>query len=235
MVKNVTLKEAWNGMADCKICALRESVLFAGLQESDFGKIHEPIDQYTLPVGSTLYRAGDTGERLYTIRSGILKLVQYLPDGSQRIVRLVRTTDVTGLECLLGESYQHDAVVLQETEVCSLPVKVVEDLSSNNPTLHRELLNRWQRALNEADAWLTELSTGSAKQRVARLLLRLVHDKNDSECQLFAREDMGAMLGITTETASRTIAEFKRKSLLAETRPNLFLLDIPNLRRIAED
>jgi hypothetical protein len=43
------------------------------------------------------------------------------------------------------------------------------------------------------------------------------------------------MLGITTETASRTIAEYKRQSLLAEIRPNLFLLDIPNLRRIAED
>ncbi len=235
MVKNVTLKEAWDGKADCKSCALRQSVLFAGLQESDFEKIHEPIDQYTLQVGATLYRAGDEGERMYTIRSGILKLVQYLPDGSQRIVRLVRATDVTGLECLLGGAYQHDAVVLQETEVCSLPVKVVEDLSRENPTLHRELLNRWQRALSEADAWLTELSTGSAKQRVARLLLRLGHNNQSSECQLFAREDMGAMLGITTETASRTIAEFKRKSLLAEIRPNQFLLDIPNLRRIAED
>ena len=235
MVKNVTLKEAWDGKADCKSCALRESVLFAGLQEDDFEKIHDPIDQYTLPVGSILYRAGDHGNRMYTIRSGVLKLVQYLPDGSQRIVRLVRSTDVTGLECLIGEAYQHDAVVLQETEVCSLPVKVVEKLSQENPALHRELLNRWQRALKEADAWLTELSTGSAKQRVARLLLRLVHDNQSSECQLFAREDMGAMLGITTETASRTIAEFKRQSLLVETHSNNFLIDVPNLRRIAED
>jgi CRP-like cAMP-binding protein len=50
---------------------------------------------------------------------------------------------------------------------------------------------------------------------------------------LFSREDMGAMLGITTETASRTIAEFKRRSLLVETDPNRFLLDVPNLKRIA--
>jgi hypothetical protein len=45
---------------------------------------------------------------------------------------------------------------------------------------------------------------------------------------------MGAMLGITTETASRTIAEFKRKSLLVETEPNNFLLDIRNLEHIAD-
>ncbi|WP_316368044.1 Crp/Fnr family transcriptional regulator [Candidatus Thiodiazotropha sp. CDECU1] len=235
MVKNVSFKEARDGVADCLKCSLRESVLFANLEEKDFEKLHDPIDQYTLPVGSTLYHTGDRGERMYTVRSGILKLVQYLPDGSQRIVRLIRSTDITGLECIVGETYQHDAVVLQETEVCALPVRVVESLSKENPALHKELLNRWQRALKEADAWLTELSTGSAKQRVARLLLRLVKDTQMSECSLFAREDMGAMLGITTETASRTIAEFKRQSLLIETSVNQFLLDIPNLQRIAED
>ncbi|MCG8126065.1 MAG: Crp/Fnr family transcriptional regulator [Candidatus Thiodiazotropha taylori] len=235
MVKIVSFKEARDGVADCLKCSLRESVLFADLKEEDFEKLHDPIDQYTLPVGSTLYHSGDKGDRMYTVRSGILKLVQYLPDGSQRIVRLIRSTDITGLECILGEAYQHDAVVLQDTEVCALPVRVVDNLSKENPALHLELLNRWQRALKEADAWLTELSTGSAKQRVARLLLRLVKDTHESQCSLFAREDMGAMLGITTETASRTIAEFKRQSLLIETAPNQFLLDIPNLHRIAED
>ncbi|MBV2091920.1 MAG: Crp/Fnr family transcriptional regulator [Candidatus Thiodiazotropha sp. (ex Ctena orbiculata)] len=235
MVKIVSFKEARDGVADCLKCSLRESVLFADLKEEDFEKLHDPIDQYTLPVGSTLYHSGDKGDRMYTVRSGILKLVQYLPDGSQRIVRLIRSTDITGLECILGEAYQHDAVVLQETEVCALPVRVVDNLSKENPALHLELLNRWQRALKEADAWLTELSTGSAKQRVARLLLRLVKDTHESQCSLFAREDMGAMLGITTETASRTIAEFKRQSLLIETAPNQFLLDTPNLHRIAED
>ncbi|PLY16560.1 MAG: Crp/Fnr family transcriptional regulator [Sedimenticola sp.] len=234
-MKLITDKEAWEGEANCLSCTLRNSVLFAGLTEQDFDQIHQPIDLYTLPPGSTLYRAGDKGERLYTIRNGILKLVQYLPDGTQRIVRLIRSTDVIGLEALLDQPYQHDAVVLHPTEACSLPVTVVKALSRTNPLLHQELLTRWQKALNEADAWLTELSTGSAKQRVARLLLRLVRNEQSSECELFSREDMGAMLGITTETASRTIAEFKRQSLLVETRPNLFLLDIRNLQHLAED
>jgi len=235
MVKYVPFSEARDGIADCRKCSIRESVLFARLEDAAFEQLHDPIDQYTLPAGATLYRAGTKGDRIYTIRSGTLKLVQYLPDGSQRIVRLIRSTDITGLEILVDEPYQHDAVVLQETEVCALPARVVNNLGRDNPGLHQELLSRWQRALKEADAWLTELSTGSAKQRIARLLLRLVKNTEESQCSLFAREDMGAMLGITTETASRTIAEFKRQSLLIETAPNQFLLDIPNLRRIAED
>jgi CRP/FNR family transcriptional regulator len=235
MVKNVTLREAWSGEADCLNCSLRASVLFAGLEESDFERIHDPIDQFVIKPGIALYHAGDEGDYMFTVRSGTCKLVQYLPDGGQRIVRLARTTDVIGLEALLEDRYQHDAIAVHTTEVCRFPARVVRALGRENPKLHRELMARWQRALTEADAWLTELSTGSARQRVARLLLRLVRDQESSECELFGREDMGAMLGITTETASRTIAEYKRQSFLVEVRPNLFLLDIPNLRRIAEE
>jgi len=235
MVKSVTLREAWAGEADCRNCALRTTALFAGLSETDFDLIHDPIDQFDLKPGTTLYKTGDSSAYMYTVRSGAIKLVQYLPDGSQRIVRIVRGADVLGLEAMLDEGYHHDAIALQRSEVCRFPTRVVRQLSQDNPQLHRELMARWQRALNEADAWLTELSTGSARQRVARLLLRLVRDHDATECELFGREDMGAMLGITTETASRTIAGFKRERLLVETRPNRFILDIPNLRRLAED
>ncbi len=235
MVKSVTLREAWAGEADCRRCELRNSVLFAGLTEQDFDRIHDPIDQFDLKPGTSLYQAGELGDYMFTVRSGSLKLVQCLPDGSQRIVRIARGTDVLGLEALVGNTYQHDAVALAPTEVCRFPTRVVKALTKESPGLHQELMQRWQRALTEADAWLTELSTGSARQRVARLLLRLVRDRESSECQLFGREDMGAMLGITTETASRTIAAFKRESLIVESQTNRFLLDIPNLRRIAED
>ena len=233
-MKSVTLKEAWSGEADCRHCALRKSALFAGLEESDFQHIHDPVDQFTLPPGALIYRAGDPSDFMFTVRAGIVILVQYLPDGGQRIVRLARSTDVLGLECLVGTSYQHHAVVLHSTQVCRYPVAVVRQVSSGNPTLHQELMNRWQRALTEADAWLTELSTGTAKQRVARLIIRLSNPET-SRCELFSREDMGAMLGITTETTSRVVAELKRKSLLVETSPNIFLIDLPNLRRIADD
>lgn len=234
MIAKVPFRDAWSGEADCLSCTLRESVLFAGVKEQDFELIHKPINQFVLEPGQSLYRSGDAGDRLFTVRTGVLKLVQFLPDGSQRIVRLVHSTDVVGLESLLDQRYQHDAVVLQRAEICCLPVETVRNLGASNPSLHHELLTRWQRALSEADAWLTELSTGSAKQRIARLLLRLTRDETTSECVLFGREDVGAMLGITTETASRTIAEFKRQSLLIETSYNRFVLDVPNLRRIAD-
>ncbi len=226
----VSFQDAWTGVADCQSCSLRDSVLFAGLEQSDFEKIHDPISQFAVQAGERLYRDGDQGNRLFTIRSGLVKLQRYLPDGTQRIVRLATTSDVIGLEALLDQPYEHEAIAMQPTEVCSLPVATVNELSRNNPALHKELLHRWQRALSDADSWLTELSTGSARHRVARLVLRLIDETGGQpECRLFAREDIGSMLGITTETASRTIAEFKRKGWLTELASNHYLVSVDAL------
>lgn len=233
-MKTVTLQEAWKGKADCMNCALRNTVLFSGLDETDFEKIHKPIDQYILPAGTTLYHAYDDANYLYTIRSGVVKLTQYLADGSQRIVRLAFSSDVIGLEALLGPKYKHDAVALKDIEVCRLPASVVNTLSTENQALHKELLNRWHLALSEADDWITQLSTGSARHRMASLLIKLADKNAADECELFAREDIGSMLSLTTETASRTIAEFKRSNLITR-QGNHYKLDRPSLTELLSD
>ncbi len=233
-MRSFPLKDAWSANADCRDCTLRQSALFAGLKQTDLEQVHEFVDQFNLPPGSVLYRTNEPGGSMFTIRSGLIKLVQYLPDGNHRIVRLARSAGLLGLECLVEPHYHHHAVVLQHAQFCRYPTTMVRRLSSENTALYAELMKRWQGALTEADACLTELSTGSGKQRVARLILRLSNLDN-CRCDLFSREDMGAMLGITTETASRVMAEFKRQSLLVETSQNTFLVDIPNLRRLAEN
>jgi len=229
----VTLTQAWDGNADCRNCLIRSSALFSGLTERDFEQMHEPVEQVDMKPGQVLYKVGDAGHHLFTVRSGLLKLVQYLPDGTQRIVRLVRSTDVLGLEILVGQHYEHEAVVLRASELCRYPKEAVTRISQNNPVLHKDLMTRWQKALTDADAWLTKLSTGSAKKRMANLLLRLLED-GTTECYLFSREDIGSILSITIETASRTISEFKRLGLMKEIRPNHFNLDIEGLNKVIE-
>ena len=227
-------KEAWSGHADCRRCTLRSSVLFAGLTEQDFDRIRQPVERYVLLPGTVMFRAGEQGNRMFTIRSGMIKLAQYLPDGTQRIVRILGSTDLAGLEALLGLPYQHDAVVLKTVETCSLPVSVVQTLAKSNSELYQELLKRWQKALTEADTWLTQFSTGSARQRVARLLLQLAQGENGYECTLFSCEDMGAILGLSTETVSRNIAEFKRQQLVVGDGQTYFLQNRASLQQIAE-
>lgn len=224
---------AWKGASSCENCSIRHLALFADLEHSDFELIHQPIVEHKKAVGETLYREGDKAEFLYTIRSGVIKLTQYLPDGSQRIVRLLRQGDVAGLEAVLNPEYEHFATVLRDVEVCQIPLDVVEKLNKETPRLHTQLLNRWHNTVRKADEWLTALSTGSSKSRVARLVIGL-SDEDDQSCHLFSREDLGAILGVTTETTSRIIAEFKRDGALKDLGKNHFHANIDQLQTIAD-
>ena len=233
LAKRVILKSAWDGSnTDCLNCSLRSSALFSGLTEQDFELIHEPVEQLTLEPGEVLYSMDEVGHHLFTLRDGLIKLVQYLPDGSQRIVRLVKSTDVLGLEMMVGNKYEHEAVILRTTELCRYPMEAVTRLSQNNPVLHKSLMTRWQKALTEADGWITKLSTGSAKKRMANLLLQLAEGDNSTECYIFSREDIGSILSVTVETASRTISEFKRSGLVKEIGQNHFDLNINGLESV---
>lgn len=230
-MRRTQIDAAWQGTAHCLDCGIRDLVLFADLTEPDFNLIHLPIDEIAFEPGATLYSAGGDAATLFTIRSGLVKLVQYLPDGTQRIVRLLRNGATAGLEALLGGNYEHTAIALQPTEVCRIPRQVVERLSRETPRLHGQLMQRWHAALRQADDWLTELSTGKAPQRLARLMLHLAGP--EGEVTLLSREDVGSMLGITTEHASRTVAEFKRNGVITEIAVNRYRCDRDHLTAIA--
>jgi CRP/FNR family transcriptional regulator len=232
-MKEHAIDTAWQGPAQCRDCGIRHLVLFADLHRSDFRLIHQPIAEIDLRPGDTLYRAETAASSVYTIREGLLKLVQYQPDGSQRILRLLKQGDVAGMEALVGQPYQHDAVVLEQLSVCRIPLAVVERLSHDTPRLHHQLLSRWQRALHDADTWLTSLGSGPAQVRVARLLIYLARSRPDHSCFLPSRDDIGAMLGIASETASRVTAELKRKGWMRELDPKHVQVDLSALHTMA--
>lgn len=194
--------------------------------------MHGPVEQLTFSPGDILYKMGESGHHLFTVRDGLIKLIQYLPDGTQRIVRLVKSTDVLGLEMMVGEKYEHEAIVLRKTELCRYPKEAVARLSMENPVLHKSLMEKWQKTLSDADIWLTRLSTGAAKKRMANLLLLLIDRDDSTECYLFSREDIGSMLGITIETASRIISDFKRLGLMKMISNNHFELNVAGLEEV---
>lgn len=232
-MKASAIDVAWQGPPQCRDCGIRDLVLFADLQETDFRLIHQPISELEFDAGGVLYHAEAAPDSVYTIREGLVKLVQYQPDGHQRILRLLRQGDVAGMEALVDQRYQHDAVALERVAVCRIPVAVVTRLSRDTPRLHRQLLSRWQRALSDADAWLTTLSSGPAPQRVARLLVYLAGSHPGQRCFLPSRDDIGAMLGIASETASRVTADLKRRGWLHELDPRHVEVDLAALRGMA--
>lgn len=234
MAKSLCVNPRWEGRADCKHCPIREQVLFAKVPDEELDHVLQPIDNLSFTPKSDIYERGDSAEAVYTIRRGVVKLTRPLANGARRVVRLLHVGDAIGLEALIEPEYRHTASVVNGANLCRIPVSVVEQLLARYDVLRNEVLRRWQRNLDQADRFISELSTGPSQTRMARLLL-MDEGHTDSVCSTaFSREDLGEMLGITTETASRIIAEFKRQGLLEETQGCFYLPDRKALEKLAE-
>jgi len=230
--------ETWIGRADCRHCGVRKEVLFSSLTKEDLDSILEPIDMYCYPPESVLYHEGDQDASVYTLRTGLVKLVRFLPDGSFRIVRLLKKGDAFGLERLIGEKYEHTALTLTRVGLCRIPVCVLSSLDGKNPGLHRKLLERWDQYLRRADDTIVHLSTGTIRKRVVHLVQVLADAEekdNGNRVKLLSREDMAAMLGVRLESLSRVIGELKRENILRPLGKNIYEYDIAALSQSAKE
>lgn len=188
-----------------------------------------------------LYHQGSDCTTVFFITSGLLKLVDHLPNGRARIVRLHRHGSVLGLSGLRCAHNEHTAVAVSTVTALRVPLSATQRLRHLDPSAYVTLIERWHDYLRDADTWITQFSTGPIRGRVARLLAFLAEidpGPDSAQVQLLTCEEMGCILGVTTESVSRIIAEFKRQHILdhRDGQPNeTYLADSARLHRLAQE
>lgn len=229
------LNKVVEGRANCAQCPIRSRTLFACLPDSALDQIRIAIDNVSYPAHATLFKAGTKDNAVFSIRQGKIKLVRQLANGTLRTVRLLRQGDTLGLEALQNLPYRHSAIAVTEARICRIPMAVIHTLKQQHPELEQQLIMHMQQQLDTADQFITEFSTGSAEARVARLLLFLESTSTGVYCELLGREEMASILGITTETASRIMADFRRRGLVSGVINSSFSCHHAQLQQIALD
>jgi CRP/FNR family transcriptional regulator len=146
----------------------------------------------------------------------------------------------SGLLKLIERENKHTAVSLTPVTALRLPLSAVQRLRMEDPETYIGLVERWHDYLQEADIWITQFSTGPIRGRVARLLSFMAEFNPGSpggQVQLLTCEEMGSVLGVTSESTSRILAEFKREHILVtghNQAHEFYDADLSRLQAIAE-
>lgn len=216
----------------CAACEVRSQALFGVLDDAGLDRIHTQIASLTLRPDAPVYDRGTAGLAVFTIREGLVRFERSSEHGDRRIVRIAGKGDLIGQEALLNRPYGDDAVACTEVQLCRIPRALIDQLGHGRDELPRELMLRWQRALDAAEAWVSDLSTGSARRRLLHLLRRLAeHAGPDDIIWLPRRDEIGAMLDMTIETASRLVSALRREGVLTLLPERSAKLDRAALRK----
>lgn len=189
-----------------------------------------------------VYHEGSESDTAFVITKGLVKLLSYLPNGRARIVRLHGPGSIVGISGILEKEYEHTAVAVNNVEALKIPVGFIKDVKQQDPETFLDISEKWHKYLREADVWITQFSTGSIRSRVARLITFLSYlekETNTDYVQLLTGEEMASILGVTPESVSRVIADFKRQKVLERVdnaqHPDLYKRNVDLLTEYSED
>ncbi|MEY4592835.1 MAG: fumarate/nitrate reduction transcriptional regulator Fnr [Pseudomonadota bacterium] len=223
----------------CLECNLGELCLPCNLSDEDMTKIDQMVQvRKRLKRGEHLYRAGETFDAIFSIRSGFFKTDVILEDGRDQVTGFQMAGELLGLDGISTEKYACNAVALEDSEICVIGFPHLEKLSREVPSLQHHFHKVMSREIVRDHGVMMLLGSMRAEERLAAFLLNLsqrftARGYSPSEFYLrMTREEIGSYLGLKLETVSRAFSRFQEDGLICVQQKHIRILNIPGLKSL---
>jgi CRP/FNR family transcriptional regulator len=205
----------------CSNCNLRELCMPTGFNPEEMRRLDEVVEKRRrIKQGELLFSSGDTFTSLYAIRSGFFKTCVTSEDGREQVTGFQMAGEIIGMDGIVSDHHNCNAVALEDAEVCVMPFSDIEDLSRELPGLQRHVHKIMSREIVRENSVMMLLGNMRAEERLAAFLLNLVqrlHARGLSQSELvlrMTREEIGSYLGLKLETVSRAFSKFSEEGII---------------------
>ena len=171
----------------------------------------------TLRRDETLFYEGDPADRYYKVVTGAIRSCRLLGDGRRHIGKFFFSGNLISLRADGAHPFTAEAVC--DATVLRYNRRRVDMLISNSQSVGKYLLARACSKVYEAHGRMFVLDPMTAQERIASFLLRMAAHEG---CETHAcvalpmmLVDIGDHLGPTSETACRSLTEFRRRGFIS--------------------
>ena len=219
---------------------LRQAPLFSALDDEAASALRASMTETKIRRGEVLFREGDSGDRLFVVSDGKVKLGRTSSDGRENLLAILGPGQMFG-ELSLFDPGPRSATVTAVTDVSMLVLSHDEMVRwlSGRPEVARGLLSQLAGRLRKANDVVADLVFSDVPGRVAKALLDLsarfgrtaddgVHVHHD-----LTQEELAQLVGASRETVNKALADFAQRGWLRLEPRSVVLLDVERLRRRA--
>ena len=188
--------------------------IFSHLTEEEQKGIVKLVTVKKLKKGETLYNAGDEGSFLYVVHEGKVKISRYTEEGNEQVVRVLSTGDFAGEQALFTNNLASDfAITLEDSMVCVLDGSELKKHMIEKPEISVRIISELSKRLSESETKLESYNLDSVGKRVAQSIIKNSNGNKTFELPI-SKLDWASLLGMSTETLSRKLSQFKRSGLI---------------------
>ena len=178
-----------------------------------------------------LFRPGDCSAALYLLRVGFIMTMMPTPDGAEHVLGFHLPGELVGVEGMGKDAHTCNALALEDSEVCVLPILGICKVAREDMLFQRHLYRLLSCAIVEERRVALMLGTMRAEQRVASFLLDLGtrYGKRGYSSTAYllrmTRAHIGSHLGLKLETVSRLLSRFAEEGLIGVNGREIRLLN----------
>ncbi len=223
----------------CSNCNLRELCMPTGFSNDEMQKLDEVVEKRRrVKQGELLFSNGETFTSLYAIRTGFFKTCVISEDGREQVTGFQMAGEIIGMDGIVSDHHNCNAVALEDAEVCVMPFSDIENLSRELPGLQRHVHKIMSREIVRENGVMMLLGNMRAEERLAAFLLNLVqrlHARGLSQSELvlrMTREEIGSYLGLKLETVSRAFSKFSEDGIIEVKQRYVKILEPDALKKI---
>jgi CRP-like cAMP-binding protein len=186
-----------------------------------------------------LFFEGGTGQHVFALHSGLVKVVKSLENGKDRITRVLFPGELFGMEALAEANYPLTAVTLRDSEICAAPREEFMSFLHENPDIALGMVRFLVSEVTRVRTQVTDMSFKDARMKVATLLLSLISSETSmppkpySFLLPFSRQEISEILELSPETVSRTLSSMRREQVLDAHGRRVTIQDVERLRTSA--
>lgn len=224
----------------CSTCMLSEICLPLGMPPNEVAQLDELVqERIRIPKGRALFQLGDKTEAVYGLRFGSLKTQLEDASGHMQITGFLLPGEIAGLDGLLDNMHVCQAIALEDSEVCVIPLNELDALGQKLPALQPQFRRLMSKEINRSHRLAMALGALRSEQRLAAFLVNLsqrlaILGYSPVEFILrMSREEIGNYLGLTLETISRLFSRFAREGLIRVQQREVHILDMRTLQELS--
>ena len=217
---------------------LRQAPLFSSLDDEAATALGGSMAETKLRRGDVLFHEGDSGDKLYVVTEGKVKLGRSSSDGRENLLAIMGPGQMFG-ELSLFDPGPRSATVTAVTDAtfASLSHDDLLKWLDGRPMVARGLLSQLAGRLRKSNDVVADLVFSDVPGRVAKALLDLadrfgrtaddgVHVHHD-----LTQEELAQLVGASRETVNKALAEFVQRGWLRLEARAVVILDIQRLRQ----
>ena len=204
--------------------------IFADLTDDDLEKLIKYSEKRKYPSGSIILYQGDTGNAIYLILKGQVKVVLTNEDGKEIILSTLEKNNYFGEMSIFDQEKRSATVVAKSnTEFLVISHEVLKNLIKGKPEIAFNLLAEMSRRLRATDEQVRSIAFSDVRRRVLKVLSDLLKESITEQKQPMdsisinrpAMKDVAAMCGTSRETVSRILNEFQKGKIIKLTKDKI--------------